>query len=36
MNNIPSTRIFNQYDPQSTTDITVFLGNDWAAANPMP
>jgi hypothetical protein len=36
MNNIPSTRIFNQYDPQSTTDITVFLGNDWATANPMP
>ena len=32
---IPGTRIFNQYDPESTTDITVFLGNDWATTNPM-
>lgn len=33
---VPSTRIFNQYDPDSTTDITVFLGSDWATTNPMP
>ena len=32
---IPSTRVFNQFDPESTTDITVFLGNDWATTNPM-
>jgi len=33
---VPSTRIFNKYDPNSGTDITVFLGNDWASDNPMP
>lgn len=32
---VPSTRIFNQYDPNGTTDITVFLGSDWASSNPM-
>ncbi len=32
---VPGTRVFNQYDPESTTDITVFLGNDWATTNPM-
>ena len=32
---IPSTRIFNQFDPESATDITVFLGDDWATTNPM-
>ena len=32
---IPPTRVFNQYDPESATDITVFLGNDWATTNPM-
>ena len=32
---VPSTRIFNKYDPNGTTDITVFLGSDWASNNPM-
>ena len=32
---VPSTRIFNKYDPNGTTDITVFLGSDWASSNPM-
>ena len=34
--NVPTTRIFNKYDPDSGTDITVFLGGDWASENPMP
>jgi len=33
---VPTTRIFNQYDPNSGTDITIFLGGDWASSNPMP
>jgi hypothetical protein len=33
---VPSTRIFNKYDPNSGADITVFLGSDWASSNPMP
>jgi len=32
---VPTTRIFNKYDPNSNTDITVFLGSDWANSNPM-
>jgi LCP family protein required for cell wall assembly len=34
--NVPSTRIFNKYDPNKNTDIIVFLGSDWASDNPMP
>ncbi|MBP9676880.1 MAG: LCP family protein [Anaerolineaceae bacterium] len=33
---VPSTRIFNQFNPDGATDITVYLGNDWASTNPMP
>ncbi len=33
---VPTTRIFNKYDPNSPTDITIFLGGDWASSNPMP
>lgn len=32
---VPTTRIFNKYDPNANTDITVFLGNNWATENPM-
>ena len=32
---VPSTRIFNQFNPDSATDISIFLGNDWANTNPM-
>jgi LCP family protein required for cell wall assembly len=34
--NVPSTRIFNKYDPNKDVDIIVFLGSDWASENPMP
>lgn len=33
---INPTRIFNRYDPTSPVDLTVILGTDWAASNPMP
>lgn len=34
--NIAPNRIFSRYDPQSTFDIVIILGNDWAENNPMP
>jgi polyisoprenyl-teichoic acid--peptidoglycan teichoic acid transferase len=34
--NIPSSRIYNRYDPNSQIDVAVVLGNDWANKNPMP
>lgn len=33
---VPSSRIYNKYDPSGAADITVYLGNDWANSNPMP
>jgi LCP family protein required for cell wall assembly len=33
--NIPVNRIYNRYDPSSTTDIMIVLGDDWAGNNPM-
>ena len=33
---VPSTRIYNKFDPNNSTDITVFLGSDWSNSNPMP
>ena len=33
---IQPSQIFNQYDPNSEVDISILLGNDWAASNPMP
>lgn len=33
---VPSTRIFNKYDPNKNTDIIVFLGSDWANDNLLP
>jgi len=32
---IPSSRIYNQYDPESYVDVVVILGTDWAQTNPM-
>jgi LCP family protein required for cell wall assembly len=33
---VPNSRIYNRYDPNSTVDIAVVLGADWANTNPMP
>jgi len=32
---IPSSRIYNQYDPDAYVDLVVILGSDWAQNNPM-
>lgn len=32
---VSNARIYNQNDPNSTSDVTVILGNDWATSNPM-
>lgn len=34
--NVPNARVFNQADPTNSFDITVILGNDWAANNQIP
>lgn len=34
--NVPANNIFSRYDPESETDLTIILGTDWAANNPMP
>jgi LCP family protein required for cell wall assembly len=33
---VPNARIFNQADPTNSFDITVILGEDWAANNQIP
>jgi polyisoprenyl-teichoic acid--peptidoglycan teichoic acid transferase len=33
---VPNARIFAQADPSDTFDVTVVLGNDWAANNQIP
>jgi LCP family protein required for cell wall assembly len=33
---VPNARVFLQADPNNTYDITVVLGNDWAANNQIP
>ena len=33
--NVTNSRIYNQNDPNSTADVTVIIGNDWATTNPM-
>ena len=33
---IPSSQIFNRYNPEAQVDIVVMLGSDWALNNPMP
>ena len=32
---IPASRIYNQYNPDSQTDVLLILGEDWAKENPM-
>lgn len=32
---VPSTRIFNKYEPDGNVDITIYIGDDWLANNPM-
>ncbi len=34
--NVKPVNIFSRYDPNSTVDIAVLLGSDWAESNPMP
>ena len=33
---VPNSRILYSYDPNSAVDLTVILGDDWVASNPMP
>jgi LCP family protein required for cell wall assembly len=33
---VRNTQIYNRFDPNATSDITVYLGSDWANKNPMP
>jgi len=33
---VPNTRIYRKLDVASAADITVYVGSDWAASNPMP
>ncbi len=33
---IPSSHIFNRFNPDSQVDLAVIVGNDWANKNPMP
>lgn len=33
--NVASTNIWNKFDPNAGADLVVYLGNDWANANPM-
>jgi polyisoprenyl-teichoic acid--peptidoglycan teichoic acid transferase len=34
--NIAPENVYHRYDESSSADIVIFLGEDWAAANPMP
>jgi len=34
--NISKYRVLSRYSPDSQADVTVIVGNDWAANNPMP
>ena len=36
MMNIPTSQIYNRYDPNSKIDVAVVLGDDWSNKNPMP
>lgn len=33
---VPNARVFNQADPSNSFDVTVILGEDWAANNQIP
>lgn len=34
--NVPKSKIYSRYDPDSECDILVILGTDWALENPLP
>jgi len=34
--NIPPNKIFQRFDPESTVDITIILGEDWVENNDLP
>jgi len=34
--NLPTLKIYNQFNPNSEVDILVVLGTDWAEGNPLP
>ena len=34
--NIDPAHIFHSYDPQSSVDIEVILGDDWAGSGELP
>lgn len=36
MMNIPTSNIFNQFNPDAQADILIIVGNNWANSNPMP
>ncbi len=33
---VPTSQIFNSYNPDAPTDIDVIIGNNWGSSNPMP
>ena len=33
---VPTSQIFNSYNPDAATDIDIIIGNNWASNNPMP
>lgn len=34
--NLPNAKVYSSYDPNSTVDVAVKVGADWAGSNPMP
>jgi hypothetical protein len=34
--NVQPSQVFSSFDPNSSMDIAVYLGRDWATDNPMP
>lgn len=34
--NLPTLKIYNQFNPDSSIDVLVILGQDWAESNPLP
>ncbi len=33
---LPNIKIYNRYNPDTTLDLLLTLGNDWAESNPLP
>lgn len=34
--NVPESKVYSRYDPDSQVDLLVILGTDWAVENPLP